>query len=159
MNISKHFAVRKWFLKTVIWTNMQKKEKKEMALKDNPKHQWNVANMIDFKMVNLCTHIHYDDWKILVKLRRYVIFNIKVNYPTSYVNIQFEFSGSVAMGFLGSWEPINFWIVGSGTHQSLKEGTKYLPFQFKRGKKYGLRPWNSILEPINLNSQWSHWNS
>ena len=29
------------------------------------------------------------------------------------------------MGSMGSWEPINFWAVGSGTHQFLEETTKF----------------------------------
>ena len=36
-------------------------------------------------------------------------------------------SGSVGMGSMISWEPINFRTVGSGTHQFWKETTKMYP--------------------------------
>ena len=30
-------------------------------------------------------------------------------------------SGSINMGSMGFWEPVNFWVVGSGTHQFYQE--------------------------------------
>ena len=42
-------------------------------------------------------------------------------------------SGSVSMDSMGSWEPISFWAVGYGTHQSLEEATKFTENSVKNG--------------------------
>ena len=47
-------------------------------------------------------------------------------------------NGSIGMGSIGSWEPINLSKVGSTMHQFWKERTKlYPPFGSKQGRKSG----------------------
>ena len=42
------------------------------------------------------------------------------------------------MGSMGSWEPINFWLMGSGTHQFWKERTIICPlFSSKQARNKG----------------------
>ena len=50
--------------------------------------------------------------------------------------------GSVGMGSMGSWEPINFLAVGSGTHQSWRERTKFYPlFCVKQARNWSWEFW------------------
>ena len=110
--------------------------------------------------------------------RRSRSLNLRHIFPWKLIGLLFRLalqpsyrSGSVGMGSMGSWEPINSWVVGSGTRQFWKEKTRICPlFQSKSSKKlrlgvrnlklafgdpsiwFLLEPLFEIIHPFKMNS-------
>ena len=53
-------------------------------------------------------------------------------------NARYQISGSVSMGSVGSWEPISFWVVGSGTHQFWNKKIEFTHFLSGKEQKHSV---------------------
>ena len=66
-------------------------------------------------------------------------------YSKSIWQMAVRLSGSVGMGSMGSWEPVIFLTMGSGTHQFWKENTKIYPLF----SSYQVRDWGWEFGTLN----------